>query len=358
MSIFPYVCLRTTPHRSGFNSRMLQLLGSLLVLLSAGACAPLSSESQSDSVQQAQYVSIGGVQQWITIRGSDRSDPVLLYVHGGPGAAQSAFVDIYAPYEEDFVLVHWDQRGAGETFARYGLETPDLSPGQLISDGVEVAEYVREQFPDNDIVLLGHSYGSFIASGIWRQRPELFSAYVGTGQITRWDWMTRLQKEHILSAARQNGDEETVDWLESMEKVTLDGRWFGTLSRYMSEADNQWLETVQSRFSSGSQTGDQSMQALREGQNFSGSRLIETFGEMDPVSNASDSPIPVCFIQGSEDLQTPTAAVERYLALLDAPEKALHVIEGAGHFAIATHTAEFLTALSQCPGITLATASE
>jgi proline iminopeptidase len=125
-------------------------------------------------IEETSFITIGGIQQWVTIRGADRRNPVLLLLHGGPGDVQPPFVSTYAPYEKDFVLVQWDQRGAGRTFAKNGAA--GVTREKLIADGIDLAEHLHKRFPGAPLILFGHSWGSIIATGIAQQRPELFDA--------------------------------------------------------------------------------------------------------------------------------------------------------------------------------------
>jgi hypothetical protein len=77
-----------------------------------------SVNAADDRIEQARYLMLGGIEQWITIRGADRKLPVLLWVHGGPAEVQSPLVSAYEPWTQSYVLVHWDQRGAGRTYLR------------------------------------------------------------------------------------------------------------------------------------------------------------------------------------------------------------------------------------------------
>lgn len=332
------------------NNRNCSYFALVFILTLVSSCTSLS-KSSTQGIEEAKYISIGGIEQWITIRGNDKSNPVLFYVHGGPGAAQSAYINTYSQFEKDFVLVQWDQRGSGKTFQLLGKDTPGLNPQTLIRDGVEIADYLHSRFPNSPLFLLGHSYGSFIATNIAQDRPEIFSAYVGTGQLTQLEAGFTYQKDYLLKAAANRGDQETVTWLESIEKFSLNGRWFGVLSRYMGDADIQWQKDIPNLLSSSTNVDGKWIEALRNGQNFSGSRLVGTFPAINLFETAPNSSIPFCLIQGSEDLQTPTPTVETYFEMIKAPNKSMAVIEGAGHFAISTHTAAFISALKECPGI-------
>ena len=133
-------------------------------------------------ILEAMFIPIGGIEQFVLIRGEDRSNPVILFLHGGPGLATSPLYPWFISWEKHFTLVQWDQRGAGKTYGRYGKKTPDLTVERMTQDGIEIAEYLRAHLQTNKIILLGHSWGSYLGLRIIARRPDLFSAYVGTGQ--------------------------------------------------------------------------------------------------------------------------------------------------------------------------------
>jgi pimeloyl-ACP methyl ester carboxylesterase len=119
----------------------------------------------------------------VTIRGDDRGNPVLLHIHGGPGFTFSAFTADFAPYEADFTVVQWDQRGAGCTFGRYGEATPELTVDRITSDAIELAAQLRARYDNRKIVVLGHSFGSIVGTEMVRRAPAHFALYVGTAQV-------------------------------------------------------------------------------------------------------------------------------------------------------------------------------
>ncbi len=155
------------------------LVGILLLGFACGLhAAPTPIHEQS-------FVTIGGIEQWITITGANSDNPVVLFVHGGPGNAMSAYADsMYGGWEKDFTLVQWDQRGAGRTYGRSGPSVgPTLTLDRMAKDGVEVAEYLTTHLNKKRIVLVGGSWGSLLGVLIIKQRPSLFYAYVGTAQL-------------------------------------------------------------------------------------------------------------------------------------------------------------------------------
>jgi pimeloyl-ACP methyl ester carboxylesterase len=135
------------------------------------------------------YVKIGGIDQWIQIRGQDRDNPVLLCLHGGPGATWLPLTAVFAPWEKDFTVVQWDQRGAGKSLEASGPSIAStMSIQRMADDGIELAELLRAHLKKEKILLLGHSWGSILGVHMVLQRPDLFYAYVGTGQVAQ---MTR-----------------------------------------------------------------------------------------------------------------------------------------------------------------------
>jgi len=121
--------------------------------------AVTASAQTGSGIDKATFVPLGVLEQWISIRGDDRSNPVLLVVHGGPGEAQWPQAEVYKPWEKSFTVVQWDQRGAGHTFGRYGTKTPDVTLDRISKDGVELAEYLCRQLGKKKIIVLGHSWG-------------------------------------------------------------------------------------------------------------------------------------------------------------------------------------------------------
>src|SRR5262245_29375127 len=137
---------------------------SSITILAASLAATANAQVRSAGIDQSAFVPIGGIEQWISIRGDARANPVLLVVHAGPGEAQGPQAEIYKPWEKAFTVVQWDQRGAGHTFGRYGTKTPDVTLERISRDGVELAEYLCRVLDKKNIIVLGHSWGSIVAT--------------------------------------------------------------------------------------------------------------------------------------------------------------------------------------------------
>ena len=270
------------------------------------ACASRQS-SNGTRIEEAGFVSIGGLEQWVTIRGDDRSNPVLLHVHGGPGVAFSAFSAEFAAYESDFTVVQWDQRGSGCTFGRHGKDTPDLTLERIASDGIELAGYLERHLRNPRIIVLGHSFGSVVAAEMVQRAPERFAAYVGTAQFARFAGPP-----------------------DPSRMPAVDAAWLGGLQARATEV-----------------MALKELADWQQGRGASIARLVSQVTAVDLFATIGRLEVPFIVIQGSADAITPTdLAVELY-EHVDAPAKELVIVEGAGHFPHLTHTDEFLAALSR-----------
>ena len=131
------------------------------------------------------YVHLGAIEQWVTIRGEDRHNPVLRFVHGGPGDVTNPWSFAYfAAWEKRFTVVQWDERGAGRTLRKTGPSVAStMTLDRMAQDGIELSEFLQKHLGEDRIVLVAHSFGSILALRMVQTRPDLFHAYVGTGQV-------------------------------------------------------------------------------------------------------------------------------------------------------------------------------
>lgn len=311
------------------------------------ACASRQS-GEGGRVEEAGFVAIGGIEQWVTIRGDDRSNPVLLHVHGGPGVAFSAFTAEFAPYEASFTVVQWDQRGAGCTFGRYGQDTPEVTLDRITRDGIELAEYLEQRLPEANIIVLGHSFGSIVATEIVRRAPEHFALYVGTGQFASFAGTVEAQLAHLRVAAASDADlTAQLDALAALDSQSL--QKFGGVNRilqgggHLPAVDVAWLQRLPARAAEVMASKD--LADWQAGRQASGSQLLRQIAGVDLFATTRRFALPFVVIQGSDDLITPTSLATAYVEHIEAPAKEIVIIDGASHFPHLTHTEQFLSAL-------------
>lgn len=179
---------------------------------------PLSCAQPGQAVREQGYVTINGIGQWITITGARCDNPVILFIHGGPGNPLSPFADaIYQGWEQHYTLVQWDQRGAGMTYTQQRpTDDVPLSLEQMRDDGIAVTNYVRQRLGQDKVILMGSSWGSILGVYMAKASPELFHAYVGTAQVI--DARRNLSGMYDEVMAQVAGDQPTVDkpWAHSL----------------------------------------------------------------------------------------------------------------------------------------------
>jgi len=245
--------------------------------------------------------------------------------------------------------VQWDQRGAGRTFAKNGAD--GVTRETLIADGIDLAEQLHKRFPRAPLILFGHSWGSIIATGMAQQRPELFAAYVGTGQVSSWADTVQFQFDFLRQRYKEKGDTAALAALDAIGKPDPKNvrQYFGfsrPIRQNMNASDTAWLSGLRKTYSANRET-EEMVKAIGDGMSASGSALIGASVAEDLSVTATRFKLPYYVIQGRNDLFAPTPLVEAYFNKVSAPKKRLIIIEDGGHFALATHQAEVIAALKE-----------
>lgn len=293
------------------------------------------------AIDKAMFVAIGGIEQWITIKGADCSNPVVLFLHGGPGNTLTPFADaIYGGWAEDFTLVQWDQRGAGRTFGRSAsAEDAGLTVQQMARDGIAVAELVAALLAKKRVILTGGSWGSVLGVHMVQARPDLFHAYVGVSQLVNKRENQANSYSRILALAQAAKDETTLAALEAIGAPPWrNPRHPGVLRRaarayeakVVTPAPPHWWKR------SPAYATEEALVEYEAGEDFSFLQFVGLhddgmFSTVDLPKLGLEFAVPVYIVQGAEDLVTVPAVTQRYLDRIDAPKKRLVIVPRAGH---------------------------
>jgi len=184
-----------------------------------GIIADMRRVVADEGVERLEKVHIGGMDQWVSIRGNDRRNPVLLMLHGGPGwVSMPTSWYFQRGWEEYFTVVQWDQRGAGKTYVENDPAkiAPTMTRERMVEDAVEMVAWLRREFGKDKVFVLGHSWGSYLGLELARRRPQWLHAYIGVGQITDAPQSERLGWAWTLRQARLDGNAEAVAELEAL----------------------------------------------------------------------------------------------------------------------------------------------
>lgn len=304
-----------------------------------------------DKINEEKFVSIGGIEQWVTIKGNDRSKPVILFLHGGPGSTMSPYDDtIYGKWEKDFILVQWDQRGAGRTYGRnapkelnedYWIENP-LTVEQMTTDGIELSEYLIKYLGKQKIIIIGTSWGSILGVKMAIKRPELFHAYVGHSQLVNPSVDIINAYHMVRGMAEKSSDQESIDKLTSLGVPPYNtaksmGQLFRVIKKYERQnstpAPDSWWEL------SPEYNNEIDSKHRYNGDDYSfihfvGHKKLEIKAMINTVNFMKDGlefKIPVYFIHGKADITTTAKAVKGYFDKIKAPDREFFLLMDAGH---------------------------
>lgn len=285
-----------------------------------------------EGVQETYKTKVGGIDQWITARGQDRANPVVLFVHGGPASPLTPTLwQFQRPLEEYFTMVTYDQRGAGKTFLETDPATiaDTIHIARYVDDAIEVAEHLRKRHKKQKLILMGHSWGSIVGMHAALKRPDLFYAYVGIGQAINVRDNERISYEFGLEQARRHNNIEAVKELEAIapypgegpitrDRIIAARKWaqhYGGLSAYRETSRYFFRASLLSPEYSAADVC-----AIDNGNLFTLDRIMPEFQAVDfkPVRSF---PIPVVMLMGRHDYTTPQQPTAEWLAKVSAPYK-------------------------------------
>jgi len=294
------------------------------------------------SLASLEQVELGGMKQWILVRGRDSTLPVLLFLHGGPGMPTMYLAHAFQrPLEDDFVVVQWDRRGAGKTY-RDSLTPGDLSVSQLLSDTEELVNYLRRRYDKDKIYLAGHSFGSHLGILFAVRHPELLHAYVGIGQVVDGEASGPIKEQFIRERAKE------LDYMFAIEQIEKQGeqayeKWLfefgGVLYRSKSWRPLLWtgLQAPEYEWSD--------VLKVPKGSSFSSRHMSYDVIDGSVIDEIHRLDIPVYFFTGRHDYTTPFELVQRYNEHLQAPFKKIIWFEQSSHFPFFEQPAEFERAM-------------
>jgi pimeloyl-ACP methyl ester carboxylesterase len=317
-----------------------------LVQMAAGAALCGATPAlAAGGIDETGFVKIGGIDQWMAVQGRDRSNPVILYLHGGPAEAQSPFLKEFLPWQQDFTVVNWDQRGGGKTFGRGGASTPDMTLDRFVDDVIEIALHLRSRLSQRKVILVGQSWGSILGVHAILRRPDLFHAYVGTGQVVSIAAAFEDLARYARRKAIETGDQATLAELDKAAALPQPLRRLGALRKasskwVLSESDLPYAKMIED-FSGHPPypVGDAADWA--NGARFSGRTVGATMAAEDLRTLGLDMPIPFFVVQGQDDHITGLEPARAYVEEVRAPSKAFVPIDG-GHYACFTNAGAFV----------------
>ncbi|MGZ3276383.1 MAG: alpha/beta fold hydrolase, partial [Caulobacteraceae bacterium] len=287
-------------------------------------------------IDTIERVSIGGTEQWISIRTRDAGKPILLFLHGGPGTAQISFSrKSQRALEDDFIVVNWYQRGAGRSY-RKGLKKEDMTIGRILLDAEELVLTLLARFGQSRLFLVGQSWGSVIGIKLCAKRPDLIWGYLGVGQVVDMHSCESISYSFTLREAERLGNRKAVDQLtkigsppyRSLSDAGVQRHW---LAKFHGATARGSMPGILVRNTSLRDTSPRQLVKFVRGAIFSLKCLDAQLNEVSIREEIPVLEVAVFFCTGRRDYTVPHELVVEYCEALTAPGKEVIWFESSAH---------------------------
>jgi len=293
---------------------------------------------KTGSIASLEQITLGGIKQWILIRGHSIDNPLLLFLHGGPGSPEMGFAHKYnKKLEKHFLFVHWDQRGGGKSFSRK-IPKESMNVEQFIADTHELILYLMKRFSKKKIILVGHSWGTSLGIRVVQRYPELISTYVGISQVVNMIDNEIVSHKFTLEEAKKRGNKKAIRQLKklkppyanSIRELSKQRKWLNKFGGALYNHTSIW-PLFKELFGAPEYTLLEILRYLR-GSLFTLTSMWKEYVEKtDSIDDVRKLDVPVYFITGRYDFNAPFELVEKYYEKLQAPKKELIWFEKSAH---------------------------
>lgn len=356
-----------------FRSRVLQAFAAALALLASATATHASRPfTRADAariiadarrivtphgIERLETAKIGGIDQFVSIRGADTRNPALLVIHGGPGYVSLPMSWWFARgWEEYFTVVEWDQRGAGKTYLlnNPGAVAPTLTLARMAGDAEEMADWVRTRLGKKKIFVLGHSFGSYLGLELASHYPDWLHAYIGVGQLTDGPESERRGWAFALDAARAAHNAKAVRELESiapyfppghpasLAAIYLQRKWLDFYGGVMAGRPGNDAESDLAKLSP--DYSDREIARIWEGNEFSERALLPQVLAAD-LTGVRHLDCPLIIFAGRHDFNVNSAVAADWFARVKAPSKEFVWFENSAHLPMTEEPGKFLVSL-------------
>ncbi len=289
-------------------------------------------------IHQIEKVRLGGTDQWIQLRGWDRRKPLLLFLHGGPGFPQMPFSHLNSELEKDFVVVQWDQRAAGKSYAS-AVPGDSMRVAQFVADAHELLGLLLPRFGQRRCYVVAHSWGSLVGARLVAEHPELVTAYIGIGQAADLRATGQTLYDFALDSARSDGNTKAVAELQSigrpphsMEQHKPMDRWVNYYADREHPSPSRWWMAGLALESPAYSWAD--LVRIPLGVRYSFQQLWEEiFYRVNLSQEVPRLEVPVYFFLGCYDRVVSATVAQRYFEALEATQgKQIIWFENSGHW--------------------------
>lgn len=308
-------------------------------------------EVLSGSIAEIACRPLGGLDQWVMLRGESVANPPLILLHGGPGLCETGFFRHFnAPLEKSFTVVYWDQRGAGKSFDR-NIPRSSMTVEQFISDLDELVDVVLKRLGKTKVAVFGHSWGSALGVLYAARFPEKVAAYVGSGQIGDWAAGESASYAFALAKAERLGKHRAVNKLRAIGPPPHTAESLWTQRMWLSRLEGRMRPRAMLKLGRAVLAGQESsifdLPGTMRGFRFSLGAMWTEVSRLNLIELVPALQLPVFFFLGRNDHWVPAELSVAYVGALTAPSKQLVWFEQSGHEPFVDEPAKFNAAMAE-----------
>lgn len=311
----------------------LTVLGVILIGILFPTWTPAVKGKNSISVYE--QVSINGTKHQLMIRGADKNNPVIIFVHGGPGYVEIPYVRKYQDIlEQKFTIVNYDQRGAGKSY-HFFEDYSNLSPELLVDDLIALSGYIRERLGKDKVILAGHSFGTYIGMQAAAKAPENYIAYIGIGQVSSFKESESDALNFCLDEAAKAGNKEDIAALNEIKSKVVSGGVFLPRKYIEKYGGGSRLTNEYGDLNKGFLTNREYnlLDVVRFKMGLKKSvTMVDGFLQKPLTGIVKELEIPCYFHMGEYDYKTSAKAAKNYLDSIKAPEKEFVLYSKSAHY--------------------------
>ena len=287
-------------------------------------------------ISQLDKVILGGIEQWILVRGIDEQNPIILFLHGGPGLPMMPFHQHFQnDIEKMYLVVHWDQRGTGKSYSQ-NIPSQSMNLSQILADAHDLVLLLKHRYGKEKIYLAGHSWGTIIGMNLINLYPEDFYGFISIGQVVDFAQSLNISYNFALMKAKEKRDEEAINELIEIGEPPFNeddgvlsmilknvGRFGG---RMHNEINFPSIAKKCQEYT------ENDIENIPKGLDFSDKYLWKEVIKTNMMDNLIELKVPIYFVCGRYDYITPTILIEEYHNKITAPFKKLIILENSAHY--------------------------
>ena len=315
---------------------------------------PYTKHPKTEKNYKEEYITINGTKQYLLHYPFKKEAPVLLFIHGGPGQSETMMAYILEEYKtRNYNIVYYDQRGAGKTFLKNKKAKPDTE--LLKQDLLEIVQYLKKRYKKEKIGIIGHSWGSVLGSMFALEHPEHTLCYIGCGQVISFMENERTGFEKLKSAIEESGKERDKRKLmkigEYPEAGAFDMKYFRKMGQVRKLQGKYHLAMdmdmdMIKMFLHCPVMGAADILPFLTGLLLN-MQVMRELTSYDLRDKGRQYQVPVYYVLGENDQQTPVEIATSYFGEITAPEKNLYLIKNAGHLTMLDNMDDYRTAICE-----------